>query len=126
MDKEMKNQVVGEFTRKVKITGADIDYVLCGALEGGIDCWGYMKRDPNKPQGLPSSSWATELLLAGKSITIVEEEENEEYELTLEKLLNGIQRNATHRPQDSDLENADAITYDCIVQYALFNDVVYG
>lgn len=123
---QMENQVVG--TVQANITAQDVDYILCGAIEGGINYWGYVVRDENKPAGVPVSEWATTQLLAGKSITIadVEMEAFEPTELTLEKLLNGIQMNMARRPHDCDLDNADADTYDAIVQYALFDSLVFG
>lgn len=67
-----------------------------------------------------------EMLESGKSLWFCDDEEDEQYELTLEQLLNGIELNAEQRPHDCDLENGDAITADCIIQFALFNEVVFG
>lgn len=67
-----------------------------------------------------------EILEDGKSIYWIDCEEDERYELTLEKLLNGIKKNAEERPHDCDLESGDAETMDCIIQYALFGEVIFG
>lgn len=56
-----------------------------------------------------------------------EEKDNEvDLPLTLDKLMEGVKLNAVNRPFDSDLENADATTNDCIFQYAIFGEVIYG
>lgn len=67
-----------------------------------------------------------EMLESGKSLYWVDCEDNTSNELTLEKLLNGIRLNAENRPHDCDLESGDAETMDCIIQYALFDDVIFG
>ena len=50
----------------------------------------------------------------------------DKYDLTLERLLVGIQKNAEERPWDCDLENYDATTCDCIIQYALYDEIIFG
>ena len=69
-----------------------------------------------------------EILLNGGEVEITDLEGDEEpkYKLTLERLLVGIQKNEEKRPFDCDLENYDAITADCIFQYALYDEVVFG
>jgi len=67
-----------------------------------------------------------EMLESGKSIFFIDCEDDTRSELTLEKLLKGIRLNTEQRPHDCDLENGDAITMDCIIQFALFDDVVFG
>ena len=66
-----------------------------------------------------------EMLENGKSIWFCDNEEDEQYELTLEKLLNGIALNCERRPKDCDIDDGDDITMDCIIQYALFEDVIF-
>lgn len=66
------------------------------------------------------------MLEIGMSVTINEFEEDNHYELTLERLLRGFQLNYVNRPYDSDISEGDATTADCILQYAIFDDVVYG
>jgi hypothetical protein len=114
------------------ITERDIEGIMVGAIEGGINYWADINRVSvdwaNKPKEEPVSTWATKLLLDGKSVHFLNEEEPSENiePLTLTRLLAGIRKNAEKRPFDADLENGDAITCDCIVQYAVFNELVYG
>lgn len=67
-----------------------------------------------------------EMLECGKLIYFIDCEDESRNELTLEKLLNGISKNAEERPHDCDLDTGDAITTDCIIQYALFDEVLFG
>src|SRR5690606_2445918 len=105
--------------------------MLVGAIEGGINYWGMLTRaEPEwkeKPQEEPASTWAARMLLDGKTVQLIDvEDDTETFDLTLDKLINGLVINARERPEDIDLEQADAITYDCIIQYALFGKLVYA
>jgi len=116
----------------LNLTANDIDNVICGAVEGGTNYWAQIQNDrkewDDKPKGIPLSQWITHLLLNRKSVVFrdVEEYDGKDLRLTKKKLLDGIKLNAMERPFDCDLENADATTYDCIFQYALFGELIYG
>jgi len=132
------NPEIAKKTYKIQvdkqITVEDIENIMVTAIEGGIGYWSVLKANTpewvNKPKGLPVSQYATQLLVEGKEVVFFDSEENEKdadhWTLTLEKLLNGIVKNTNERPQDADLDNMDALTADCIVQFALFDEVVYG
>ena len=66
-----------------------------------------------------------EMLESGKSIYFIDCEDGSRSELTISKLMFGIKLNAEQRPWDCDLDNGDAGTVDCIIQFALFNEVVF-
>jgi hypothetical protein len=51
--------------------------------------------------------------------------EESAYRLTKEKLHKGCQQYADHKKQ-FEYENFDADDADMIVQYAIFNDIIYG
>jgi len=132
-------KVVATIQIPLQITESDIENIIVDSFEGGSNYWmgvdntapGWEDR-PKGKDGVPISQWATKLLLEGKQVQLfdIEDEEdtshNEEYRLNLNKLLEGIKLNATERPFDCNLEDMDATTVDCIVQYALFNKVVFG
>lgn len=48
------------------------------------------------------------------------------YPLTIDKLLNGIKMHIERDFASSNLDDWDGEDSDCVIQYALFNDVVYG
>lgn len=126
-------KAIGFILTRKNITEKDVEDIIVNAFEGSISYWASLKRDEewkNKPREEASSMWATKLLLERKEVFLYDSEaedgEEELWALTLEKLISGIQQNIDKRPFDCDLDNADAITYDCIIQYALFNDIIYG
>ena len=124
-DLEFLNKEICVVNMPVKYDGKDLHYILCGALEGGIDYWGYLKQHATKPKGINWYVWCTEILLDGKHIVIGDVESDDEWSLTLENLIEGIKKNHIERPH-SNKDNYDADDYDCIIQYALFDKLVFG
>lgn len=58
-------------------------------------------------------------------LTVYDREDDKDHELTLEKLLNGWKKYAEDHNAD-DFDEYDGISADCIMQYAIFGDVIYG
>lgn len=117
--------------RTVKVTAEDIDDIMCSALEGGITYW------CNKAEvvGDYLGEYASEQISRGGTLKLHDSEEDEVYELTLEKLLKGIQLAIQHNYYAEygwcdgtmlDTCNVDASVADVIIQLALFDDVIYG
>lgn len=109
-------------------TEEDISDIVVGAIEGGINYWGYITPETKegKPKEVATSEWCARLLLDGKPVHIRDVEDDEElFQLTFDKLVSGMRQNAV-RNNDADLDCYDAEDYDCIFQYGLFNDIVYG
>ena len=120
-----------EVHNTINVTAEDIDDIMCGALEGGITYW----CGKAKIVGEPLGDYASEQISRGGTLLLFDIESDEVYELNREKLLNGIGK-AYENGMFSDYEwcngheldccNVDAEVADCIVQYALFGDIVYG
>lgn len=66
-----------------------------------------------------------EILESGGKLTVYDREDDKDHELTLEKLLNGWKKYAEDHNAD-DFDEYDGISADCIMQYAIFGDVIYG
>ena len=123
-----------EYVVKKKITEAEIKNLVIDGIETGIGYWGMLHNDTEEFENyynttdLATSEIVAEILLNGGSVKITDMEEDEEpkFDFTLDRLLVGIQKNAEERPWDCDLENYDATTCDCIIQYAIFDDVIFG
>ena len=123
-----------EYTVKKKITEEEITNLIVDGLEGGITYWAMLHNDTPefkeyyKNTDLATAEIVAEIILKGGSVKITdrEEEVDAEYNLTLERLLVGIEKNAAERPYDCDLENYDADTCDAIIQYAIFDEVIFG
>lgn len=120
-----------EIRKTLKITEEDIDDIMVAALEGGINYWA------NKAEvvGECLNEWASHQISKGGAIRLHDYEEDEWYELTLEKFLSGIGKwyekggdfyEAVQVDGTLDCCNIDATVADSIVQYALFGEVVFG
>lgn len=124
-------KVVGTVTIEVPFTEQDIENVIVTAFEGGTDYWmGLIRKKDQfdaKPKDEPISTWITKLLLEGQEVEVCDiEDRSERWVLTLQKILAGIAKNAKERPDNAYKENWDADDADCIIQYALFGEMVYG
>jgi hypothetical protein len=129
---EFTDKVIGTAIIKKELTEKDIENIIVTAFEGGSNYWmelGNNPEDNNKPKGEPWSTWFTKMLLEGNSVKMCDVEGTEDdsnWILTLDKVIKGYQLNCEQRPLDCDVESGDAITCDCIIQYALFDKIIFG
>lgn len=114
----------------IKLTQEDIDDIMCGAFEGGIYYW------CNKAEvvGEKLGEYSSEQISRGGTIILYDSEEDETYELTLEKFLNGFKLwvaggyDTYGAVTDGGVDTCeiDAEKADQIIQLALFEDIIYG
>lgn len=126
-----EEKVVGSAKVEINLTEKDIDIIISNALEGGIGYWAMLNNTGEKWEKKPSnrftSEWATQLILDGETIELIDNEDEEEvFSLNLEKIIKGFELNYKLRPFDNDIYNGDAYTSDSIIQYGLFGKLVYG
>lgn len=126
-----KDKIAGTVKVEFPLTEDHIFSIIVGSFEGGSNYWlglDTLQEDwKERPENEPSSTWATKLLLEGKTLHFFDVENPEEkWTLTLGGLLKGISLNYKDRPHDTSIENGDRITYDCIMQYALLGEIVYS
>ena len=126
------NNVVRVISIPIKVTEFDIENIITSSFEGGSNHWmgidNSQEEWKNKPANEPLSTWATKILIEGDFIKLYDIEEIEDssnWVLTMNKLFNGIKQNAIERPFDADLKDMDGTTADCIIQYSLFERVIY-
>lgn len=120
--------VVGVVRAPREIVRQEIDDILVGAFEGGINHW---------CASASLVSVHTEIEKAGLEWAFmgfaydIETDEGDVYRLDEERLIDGLQRyvdwasqqlDATEWP---DFDNMDAHDYDAIVQFSLFGELVY-
>ena len=125
------NKHIIEITKRIEVTEEDIDDIMCSALEGGINYWCCKA----EVFGSYLGEWAHEQIARGGSLNLHDAEEDEVYELTIEKFLKGIQL-AVEGNYYADYEwcngteidtcQVDACVADVIIQLALFDDIIYG
>lgn len=126
----MKNYFV-TVDRKIKVTQQDIDDIMVTALEGGINYW----CDRVKVIGEYLGEYASEQIARDGLLLLYDAESNEEYQLSLGKFLNGLQKAIEdhwfedyewYEGDELDPCNIDADVADVIIQLALFDDVIFG
>lgn len=118
---------------QIKVTGEDVDDIMAIALEGGITYW----CDKAEPVGDYLGEYASDQISRGGKLILYDFEDGKEHCLDLEKLLNGIRLWVKNPVGSNCLEqvdgklvidccSADTVVCDAIIQYALFDDVIYG
>lgn len=116
---------------EVKLAEEDIDDIMVGALEGGINYW---CREAEVIEEKRVADWGHEQIARGGVLIIHDAESSDKWELTLEKFLNGFKLWLENDGDEYgavsggvvDCCNIDASCADSIIQYALFGELVFG
>ena len=120
-----------DINKRIKVTAEDIDDIMHSALVGGITYW----CNEAEVVGNWLGECVSEQISRGGTLKLHDAEEDEVYELTLEKLLNGIQLAVEEKYYEEyewvlgdglDVCQVDADVADVIIQLALFDTVVFG
>lgn len=117
----------------VVVTPEDIDDIMVSALEGGINYWCCRA----EVEGEYLGEYASDQISRGGVLKLHDSEEDEVYELTKEKFLKGLEKYVKNPTYSDFLEfvdhevrldtgYADAGVADAIIQYAVFDDIIYG
>lgn len=111
------------------VSDEDIDDIMSAALDGGITYWCCKAEVVGEYLG----EYASEQISRGSTLKLYDIEDGTVSELTLDKFLNGlrlwIENERAFELTDAgrlDVGQIDALAADTIIQYALFNDVVFG
>lgn len=118
----------------------DIENIVITALEGGIGYWAclvdddielsnYRQLSARKKLELSLSEVVAMALIDGARIFFYDAESGDDrtvWTLTLEKLLKGIERYIKKTSDLNYIDNMDASVADSIIQYALFEEVMFG
>lgn len=112
------------------VTDEDIDDIMSATLDGGITYWCGRAEVVGDYLG----EYASDQISRGGTLRLYDLEEPETYyELTLDKFLVGLRlwienERAFALTEEGrlDVGEIDANAADCIIQYALFNELVYG
>ena len=125
--------VVLKLELEVVVTQEDIDDIMAGALEGGINYW----CGEAEVVGNYLGEYASEQISRGGQLILYDIEEDETYTLDREKFMKGLKMYFEKQHPYNILEeidnklridtcNADDTVCDMIIQYALFDDIVFG
>lgn len=115
----------------IELTQQDIDDIMVGALEGGINYW---CDEAAVEGGEYLGKYASDQISRGGTLLLHDTDEDAYRKLDLEKFLkgfklwleNGGDQYGAVQGHEVDCCNIDAGCADEIVQYALFGEVVYG
>lgn len=129
----MENEIL-KVEMNLIVTQEDIDDIVCGALEGGINYWCYRAEVVEDKY---FGEYASEQISRGGSLNLYDSEEDAVHLLTKENFMEGL-RKYLQNPHPYDITEgtkeglkidtcqADATVCDMIIQYAIFGDVIYG
>lgn len=129
MSAEKKFEVHAETV--FQLTQQDVDDIMVGALEGGINYWCREAEVVGDYLG----EYASDQISRGGKLILHDAESSDKWELDLEKFLNGMKLwvqngddnyGAVQKDGMVDTCQIDAEMADLIVQYALFGEVVFG
>ena len=121
MSKE-KNYVV----KSVEVTDEHLENILVGCFEGGSNYW--IEKIKVKGDDYKGEEFASGVIGKGGEIYIYADGDQSVYLLTKNSLINGLQQFINESKRFGHLwpDEGDAGTDDMILQYALFEEVVYG
>ena len=113
---------------EVNLTQQDIDDIMVAALEGGICYWCRKAEVVGEYLG----EYASDQISRGGALILHDAESAPTWELTLVKFLYGVklyfEQGCHGQVEDSAIDTCDidASDADCIVQFAIFGEVVFG
>jgi hypothetical protein len=114
--------------KTLELTNENINDLLVTAFEGGINYWCGKVKIKSIPDGA-DVQYASDVISIGGTLELQDIESPDKWDLTLEKMLKGIKwycEQNGYTNADDLMDNHDADTADAIVQYALFDEVVFG
>ena len=122
------NKVKVEF--EVLLSDQDIDDIMVSVLEGGITYWCDRVDVVDKYLG----EYASDQISRGGSLILYDCESDDKWVLTREKFLNGVKKfisihpdvNVLDKDKRIDTWKIDGCFADMIIQYALFDDIMFG
>lgn len=128
-----------EATCKFVITDEDITDLIVDGLECGIGYWSCLDNTgpefTSAPKDEPVSETAAKIIIGGGELKLLDDEcRSTVYHLTLDKLLGGIVQYiesgmdyyGVFSNGEMDMGRGDAECCDCIIQLALFGELVYA
>lgn len=101
----------------------DIGYWAC--IDNDTDIWNAISNELDDDHTFEDVMYT--IMERGHSVVLLDVEDDEEvWELTLDKLIKGIQMTIDAGRWDGDMFTIDGLVGDIIFQYALFDEIVYG
>jgi len=112
---------------EVTVTEEQMSDIMVTALEGGINYW--CGKVIVMDYKLQEGEYKSDVIGKGGVLKLYDAESDDTWDLTQEKLLNGIKKYMVEEgfvSMEELIDNHDADVADKIVQYALFNEQVFA
>ena len=117
-----------EITKKFEISNEDITNLMVCALEGGINYW--CGKAEVTVQPIEDWNYASDVIaLTNGVITLHDAESDDKWELTKEKFLKGLVKTmewGDYKDVEELMDAHDAEVADVLIQYAIFDEIVFG
>jgi hypothetical protein len=131
-------KIIATITQTHEFSPEDINDIIAGALEGGINYWcrkGVIKKNKVThdffgvlPEDQDKVKFASDVIGYGGTLILYDAESDDKWELTLENVLKGIKTHCTNigRSLSDLIDSYDASDSDAIIQYAIFGEQVFA
>lgn len=107
------------------ISAAVYDIYYWSVIDNDTDIWNAMSDSLDKDHTFEDVFYA--ILKNGQAVQLIDVEDDDEvWDLTLDKLLNGIKLAIQNGYWTGKIDDIDGEVGDIVFQYALFNEIVYG
>lgn len=106
------------------ISSAIYDIGYWALIDNDTDVWD--ETSDSLPEDHTFEDVFFEILKKGQSISLIDTESDDVWELTLEKLINGIKLTIEQGYWNGDFDEIDGEIGDIIFQMALFGEIVFG
>lgn len=123
------------FTKKIGLTEENIKDILCSCIEGGSNYWCQIQNCGEQweevENELPEDSTIEDCIMAlwhkGYILHVIDVEEYAAYEISFYDFISAIQSVIDDGIWNgNDVCDIDGEVGDCIMQYAVFGEVIYG
>ena len=113
-------------TKPIEVTDEHLDNILVGCFEGGSNYW--IDSIKVKKDDFKGAVYSSHVISKGGELYIYTDGNQSVDTLTKDKLINGLQQFINESKRFGHLwpDGGDAGTDDMILQYSLFDEVVYG
>jgi hypothetical protein len=114
--------------KKYEISSEEISDLMVGALEGGINYWCW-RAEINDPDKYDNETLASDVIGLGGSLTLYDTDSSDQWELTQEKFLKGVEKTMEWGEFESIedmMECSDSETSDVLIQFAIFDEIVFA
>ena len=110
--------------KPIEVTDDHLDNILSGCFEGGSNYW--IDKIAVKKDDYKGAVYSSHVVSKGGELYIYADGDQTVYVLDRHMLISGLQTYLDESKHKNWPDGGDAYTDDCILQYAQFEEIVYG